>query len=228
MSPAVAGCLSFRSEHPTWRHLARILPANVLFHHRLRLHHHRAMRQIIPIYALDNELPAFVLPAGDDDVADDDERPRRPALNDEHEDLRECPRCGETMHRAEKRCPECGFRQPRNTARRVNYYGRRDAEPDRGGLILTLGIVGLASLLTCPVCPPVGTMAPILFGAIAWVLGRSDLAKMKRGEMDPHGESTTQAGRVCGIIAVVLGFLTFLGCGSFWLLVMLGNNQPPW
>ena len=36
-----------------------------------------------------------------------------------------------------------------------------------------------------------------------------DLALMREGRMDPSGESLTQAGRICGIVALVvhLGFI---------------------
>ena len=63
-------------------------------------------------------------------------------------------------------------------------------QPHRGVLILVLGILGIA------VCLPLGIAA--------WVMGNSDLAAMARGEMDRSGEGMTNAGKVCGIISVVL------------------------
>ena len=63
-------------------------------------------------------------------------------------------------------------------------------KPHRGTLILVLGILGLV------VCGPLGIAA--------WVMGNTDLERMRRGEMDRSGEGTTKAGRTCGIIAVVL------------------------
>ena len=59
----------------------------------------------------------------------------------------------------------------------------------RGGLILTLGIVGL-------VCCGIA-------GIIAWVMGHSDLREIKEGRMDPAGRGMTQAGMICGIISVI-------------------------
>jgi hypothetical protein len=59
--------------------------------------------------------------------------------------------------------------------------------PHRGGLILTLGILSLV------ICGPLGIFA--------WIMGNNDLAAMRIGEMDPRGEGSTQAGRICGIIA---------------------------
>ena len=63
-------------------------------------------------------------------------------------------------------------------------------EPHRGTLILVLGILGI---VLCVVC-----------GIVAWVLGNTDLEAMRAGRMDPSGEGLTSAGRICGIISVVL------------------------
>ncbi len=72
------------------------------------------------------------------------------------------------------------------------------ARPHRGVLILVLGILGI--VLTC-----------VPLGIVAWVMGSGDLAAMDRGEIDPSGRSLTQAGKVCGIISVVLTGLFVLG-----------------
>lgn len=84
----------------------------------------------------------------------------------------------------------------------------RDRQPryrisHRGGLILAFGILGW---VMCPV-----------FGPFAWSMGSSDLRAMRMGQMDPAGESMTQAGMVLGIIQTVLfGLLIFFMClGSF-------------
>jgi len=68
----------------------------------------------------------------------------------------------------------------------------RDAplEPHRGTLILVMGLLGI---LVCFIC-----------GIFAWVWGNADIRKMNAGLMDPAGRSTTDAGRVIGIISVVL------------------------
>jgi hypothetical protein len=68
--------------------------------------------------------------------------------------------------------------------------GRARLQQHRGGTILTLGILGI---VICVIC-----------GIFAWVMGNEDLKKMREGRMDRSGEGTTQAGRVCGIISVVL------------------------
>ncbi len=63
-------------------------------------------------------------------------------------------------------------------------------KPHRGTLILVLGILGLV------ICGPLGIAA--------WVMGSGDLKQMDAGTMDPEGRGTTQAGKICGIIATIL------------------------
>lgn len=62
--------------------------------------------------------------------------------------------------------------------------------PHRGVLILILGILGI---LCCFIC-----------GIIAWVMGNNDLREMAAGRMDPSGRGLTQAGKICGMISVIL------------------------
>ena len=78
-------------------------------------------------------------------------------------------------------------------------------EPHRGTLILILGILGLV------VCQPLGIAA--------WLMGNGDLKKMAAGQMDPEGEALTKAGKICGIIAVVLIILSIV---FFALMMILG------
>lgn len=66
-------------------------------------------------------------------------------------------------------------------------------EPDRGTLILVLGLLGLLSLW------PLGTAA--------WIMGSGDLKRMQRGLMDKKGEANTRVGYVLGIVSTLLGIL---------------------
>lgn len=68
--------------------------------------------------------------------------------------------------------------------------------PHRGGLILALGILGLVCCFIC--------------GIIAWVMGNNDLREMAAGRMDRSGQGMTQAGKICGMISVIL-----------WIIVMV-------
>ena len=67
---------------------------------------------------------------------------------------------------------------------------REYRHPHHGSLVLILGILGLVMCFG--------------FGIAAWVIANSDLAAMRRGEMDESGEGMTRAGKVCGIISVAL------------------------
>jgi hypothetical protein len=60
----------------------------------------------------------------------------------------------------------------------------------RGTLILILGIL---SIVCC---------API--GIAALIMGSSDLKEMDAGTMDPAGRGSTNAGKICGIIGLVI------------------------
>ncbi|HIA72183.1 MAG TPA: DUF4190 domain-containing protein [Phycisphaerales bacterium] len=69
-------------------------------------------------------------------------------------------------------------------------------QPHRGTMILVFGILGLL------VCMPLGI--------VAWVMGSADLKAMDAGTMDPEGRSSTQAGKILGIIATLLAVLSFV------------------
>jgi predicted Zn finger-like uncharacterized protein len=172
--------------------------------------------------SLDDDRPPAARPPAPRHAPEPEREPpppaRRPLLNDDADDLKDCPRCGKQLHRDYVRCPYCGARQRPPRVPRP-YFGRRDAEPHRGGLVMALGIIGVVGL----VCPPVGT----IFGIIAWALGRSDLGKMRRGDMDPEGEGLTQAGWVCGIVAAALGLLLSLSCGAIMALGEAASQAPP-
>ena len=69
-------------------------------------------------------------------------------------------------------------------------------KPHRGTMILVLGILGLL------VCGPLGIAA--------WVMGNGDLKEIDAGTMDPSGRGTTQAGKICGMIATILMIVGFI------------------
>jgi hypothetical protein len=81
--------------------------------------------------------------------------------------------------------------------------------PHRGTAVLVLGILGIV----CCVIP----------GIIAWVMGDSDLRGMKEGRMDPSGRGLTQAGRICGIVSVVLAVVGIIG----WLILVFVFGHEP-
>ncbi len=68
----------------------------------------------------------------------------------------------------------------------------------RGGIILGLGIVALLLL------------GPIL-GIPAWVMGRSDLRRIRNGEITHNDKSMTQIGMVLGIVGTFFSPLFLIG-----------------
>ncbi len=78
--------------------------------------------------------------------------------------------------------------------------------PHRGTMILVLGILGI---VVCVIC-----------GIIAWVMGNTDLKAMAAGQMDPMGEGITRAGKICGIISVVLNVIG-IAIGVLFLVIAI-------
>ncbi len=61
--------------------------------------------------------------------------------------------------------------------------------PHRGISVLVLGILGIS-------------LFPL--GIAAWIMGHNDLLEMEAGRMDPSGRGMTSAGKICGIISVII------------------------
>jgi hypothetical protein len=77
--------------------------------------------------------------------------------------------------------------------------------PHRGVLILVLGILGIVCCFIC--------------GIIAWVMGNNDLREIDAGRMDPFGRGLTQAGKICGMVGVILWIV---GIAIQLLFMLLG------
>ena len=58
-------------------------------------------------------------------------------------------------------------------------------------------------------------------GIPAWIMGKSDLAKIEAGQMNPEGKGLTMAGMICGIICCVLTLISF---GIIILFMILGGG----
>jgi len=106
--------------------------------------------------------------------------------------------------------PDPGQHRPQQEWEREAYDERRpafraDSAPHNGTLILVLGILSLA------VCG--------LLGPVAWVMGNNDLAAMREGRMDRTGEGSTQAGRICGMIASIMLIISCV-LGVLWMGLM--------
>jgi hypothetical protein len=124
------------------------------------------------------------------------------------------------VHRDAGCCFSCGERLGGRGREGHARPLRRDWEPERGGLILTLGIISLVCL---GVCGPAG----MVLGITAWAMGSIDLRKMRAGQMDPQGQGLTQGGWVCGILGTALNTLWTLGCAGFFAFVAYEANNPP-
>ncbi|MCC5828508.1 MAG: DUF4339 domain-containing protein [Phycisphaeraceae bacterium] len=77
-------------------------------------------------------------------------------------------------------------------------------KPDRGGVVLTFGIL---SLMVC-----------FVFGIVAWTMANTDLQEMAAGRMNPSGEGMTKAGKILGIISVVLAVIPL----GIFIIVFVG------
>ena len=82
-------------------------------------------------------------------------------------------------------------------------------KPHRATLILVLGILGLV------LCAPLGL--------VAWIMGNGDLKEMDAGTMDPSGRSTTNGGRICGMIATILMIIGLVIMGLVFGLGLIGT-----
>jgi len=91
---------------------------------------------------------------------------------------------------------------------------RRDCEPHKGELLELLGSVSL--MLGCIGFISLGATAVVGFplGLLVLYLARGDLAKMKVGNMDPHGKLLTDSawaqagcGALVSLVALALGVI---------------------
>jgi hypothetical protein len=112
----------------------------------------------------------------------------------------------------------------RDESRRRRRRRGRYLAPHRGNMILTLGVISLFIM-------------HIPLGPIAWIMGNSDLAEIRAGRMDPEGESSTNTGRICGMISTILSivsvavvglvlFCMFCGCAGIPILGGAGRPRP--
>jgi predicted Zn finger-like uncharacterized protein len=132
---------------------------------------------------------------------------KAPAWDKDDDDERSSKSESKPKKRREEDDEDDDDERPRR--RRRSSSGRGDYMPHRGGMILAFGLIGL---LIMPI-----------FGIIAWIMGNSDLAEIKAGRMDPEGESMTNAGRILGMIAVILWIVSILVfCGIFGCFFIIG------
>lgn len=109
----------------------------------------------------------------------------------------------------------------------VQPAAQQPLKPHRGTVILVLGIVGLAVGLPGWFCCGIFGIAGCVCGIIAWVMANKDLKEMDAGTMDASGRGSTKAGKICGIISVILAIVGLVialialifGLGMSWCTV---------
>jgi hypothetical protein len=136
-----------------------------------------------------------------------------------------CPACGVWMPRDSLRCPACNakldeYEEGERPWENPEGPGRLDAEPHRGNLVHNLG---LACILCVPAAGCLGFIAfaaGFILGLTAWLLASSDLAKMRAGLMDRHGEELTQWGRSAGLVGMALNAVGMLACAALGIFLI--------
>jgi hypothetical protein len=116
--------------------------------------------------------------------------------------------------------------------------GRRRSAgvPDRGAIILTLGIVSLSLALFSFLLYIIPIwLIPLVVGVFGWVLGQRDLRAMRDGTMDSSNQVMTLVGMILSIVGVgISACVGLLGCGVAALIgimisigAMAGPPRPP-
>jgi len=88
----------------------------------------------------------------------------------------------------------------------ANSNLNRNYAAHRGPSILVLGI---GSLLCCN-----------FLGIPAVIMANEDLKKMNYGEMDPEGRGMTQAGKIIGIVGLVMMVMSILSSIFFFIVTL--------
>jgi hypothetical protein len=139
-----------------------------------------------------------------------------------------CPGCGRCTTWADLSCPYCGEGlEPEDEGRLARRQAidriRRDYEPHRGSLILSLGnvsmIVGGRSLCTFGA----GVVVSVPVGILAWLMANRDPERMRDGRMDPRGKAQTETGRTGAIAGILLGVIFAVFYALLWLKGMVSD-----
>jgi LSD1 subclass zinc finger protein len=80
-------------------------------------------------------------------------------------------------------------------------YGR-GGEPHRGDTIMIMGILSIV----------LGFPIGLILGLVAINMANTDLTQMAGGGMDRSGKSSTQTGKTCATVGVVLNCIGLVGC----------------
>jgi hypothetical protein len=122
--------------------------------------------------------------------------------------------------------------RPRRRSRRGDDVG--GAAPGRGGMLMTFGIISIASPILALVLsfvaglvfPPLGfcgwviVLVGLVLGIMAWVMGSGDLKKIRAGQIDAAAQGQTKSGYITGIVGTILNIL-YVVCGCIAVIVMI-------
>jgi hypothetical protein len=109
---------------------------------------------------------------------------------------------------------------------------RRMGRPDRGALVLTLGIISLAgSLMSFMLYVVPLWLIPMGLGITGWIIGQRDLRAMREGAMDNTNQAMTLVGMILSIIGFSFSvFVMILSCtvlGIIGVACGVGAFAPP-
>jgi hypothetical protein len=189
-------------------------------------------RETPPSTARRNTPPPSSRPRG---VARSDSSRSR-SRGEKDDDQERCPFCRERNRSGASRCRHCGKDlEAEEDDRPWERSGvvRRDCEPHRGGIVLTLGITSIVlGVAGIPffLCWGLGAIPAVLglgLGIPAWIMGHRDLAMMREGVKDPAGRGSTQGGWICGIIGTCVSAVLLLISAAMLLLMIIVVATSP-
>lgn len=129
--------------------------------------------------------------------------------------LQRCRTCQARLTHGTAACPACGSAVRTDDERPWEQAGgplRRDCEPHRGPLLVTLGrlalciaVPGLLGLAYFPFA--LASLLAIGLGLTISIMARDDLEQMRRKEMDPEGEVSTMGGQTAASVGFITGLI---------------------
>jgi hypothetical protein len=101
---------------------------------------------------------------------------------------------------------------------------RLDCEPHRGELLKAIASVSVA-VSFISICPLtyIALILALPLSLSIWLLARHDLALMRKGKIDPHGEGLTDGARRLSFGAFVAAVIVSAFWGSILLIFLLGQ-----
>jgi hypothetical protein len=99
---------------------------------------------------------------------------------------------------------------------------RRDLEPHRGTMVLVFGILSLVLPLACGVP---GFIIGIGLGITGAIMGTRDVSRMRKGLVDPDGESQTRVGQILSFVGLGMSVVLLLACGALYTVLIVATFE---